>query len=88
MILRHFTLGSEILQFIRDNVPGVDVKLNPLRPYNLEAVKDDLFLIHDINIYNFIINLNKELQSKGLTITPQNNFPTRKTIRKADPYHY
>ncbi|MFC5470499.1 DUF6999 family protein [Cohnella suwonensis] len=68
MILRHFTLGSEILQFIRDNVPGVDVKLNPLRPYKLEAVKDDLFLIHDINIYNFIINLNKELQAKGLNI--------------------
>jgi hypothetical protein len=71
MILRHFTLGSEILQFIRDNVPGIDVKLNPLRPYNLEAVKDDLFLIHDINIYNFIINLNKELQRKGLSITHQ-----------------
>jgi hypothetical protein len=73
MILRHFTLGSEILQFIRDNVPGIDVKLNPLRPYNLNAVKDDLFLIHDINIYNFIINLNKELKSKGLSITHQEN---------------
>ncbi len=71
MILRHFTLGSEILQFIRDNVPGIEVKLNPLRPYNLHAVKDDLFLIHDINIYNFIINLNKELKIKGLTITHQ-----------------
>jgi hypothetical protein len=71
LILRHFTLGSEILQFIRDNVSGIDVKLNPLRPYNLKAVKDDLFLIHDINIYNFIINLNKEMKSKGLSITYQ-----------------
>jgi len=71
MILRHFILGSEILQFIRDNVPGVEVTLNPLRPYNLEAVIDDLFLIHDLNIYNFIINLNKELQTKNLEITHQ-----------------
>ncbi|GGD66602.1 DUF6999 family protein [Paenibacillus nasutitermitis] len=71
MILRHFILGSEILRFIRDNVPGVDVKLNPLTPYNLEAVKDDLFLIHDLNIYNFIINLNKEMKEKGIEIQHQ-----------------
>lgn len=71
MILRHFILGSEILQFIRDNVPGVDVTLNPLKPFKLEDVKDDLFLTHDLNIYNFIINLNKELKSKNLEITHQ-----------------
>ncbi|GBF75792.1 hypothetical protein PA598K_04224 [Paenibacillus sp. 598K] len=71
MILRHFILGSEVLQFIRDNVPGVDVKLNPLKPYQLEDVKDDLFLTHDLNIYNFIINLNKELKTKNLQITRQ-----------------
>ncbi|WP_020620288.1 DUF6999 family protein [Paenibacillus daejeonensis] len=73
MILRHFILGSEILQFIRDNVPGADVKLNPLKPYKLEDVKDDLFLTHDLNIYNFIINLNKELKTKNLEITHQSN---------------
>lgn len=71
MILRHFYLGSEVLQFIRDNVPGVDVKMNPLKPTNLEPVKDDLFLIHDLNLYNFVINLNKELRDKGIEVTKQ-----------------
>ncbi|MFC4099466.1 DUF6999 family protein [Paenibacillus xanthanilyticus] len=71
MILRHFYLGSEVLQFIRDNIPGVAIELNPLKPTNLEPVKDDLFLIHDLNLYNFVINLNRELSEKGLEITKQ-----------------
>ncbi|TYP69692.1 DUF6999 family protein [Paenibacillus methanolicus] len=71
MILRHFYLGSEVLQFIRDNVPGVAIELNPLKPTNLEPVKDDLFLIHDLNLYNFVINLNRELSEKGLEMTKQ-----------------
>jgi hypothetical protein len=71
MILRHFYLGSEVLQFIRDNVPGVDIAMNPLKPTNLEPVKDDLFLIHDLNLYNFVINLNKELRDKEIEVTKQ-----------------
>ncbi len=71
MILRHFYLGSEIIQFIRDNVPGVDVQLNPLKPTNLEPVKDDLFLIHDLNLYNFIINMNREIRDKQLEVSKQ-----------------
>lgn len=71
MILRHFNLGSEILQFIRDNVPGVEIPMNPLKPKNLEPVKDDLFLIHDLNLYNFVINLNRELREKNLEVTKQ-----------------
>lgn len=68
MILRHFYLGSEVLQFIRDNVPGTEIAMNPLKPTNLEPVKDDLFLIHDLNLYNFVINLNKELRDKGIEV--------------------
>ncbi|WP_028608756.1 DUF6999 family protein [Paenibacillus harenae] len=71
MILRHFYLGSEVLAFIRDNVPGVQVEMNPLKPTNLEPVKDDLFLIHDLNLYNFVINLNRELKAKGIEVTKQ-----------------
>jgi hypothetical protein len=71
MILRHFYLGSEVLQFIRDNVPGVQIEMNPLKPTNLEPVKDDLFLIHDLNLYNFVINLNTEIRSKHIEVTKQ-----------------
>lgn len=71
MILRHFYLGSEVLQFIRDNVPGVRIEMNPLKPTNLEPIKDDLFLIHDLNLYNFMINLNKELREKNIDVAKQ-----------------
>ncbi|MFD0672712.1 DUF6999 family protein [Cohnella sp. GCM10027633] len=71
MILRHFYLGSEVLQFIRDNIPGVEIELNPLKPLNLEPVKDDLFLLHDINLYNFVINLNKQIREKNIEVTKQ-----------------
>ena len=68
LILRHFHVGSEILAFIAGNVPGVQIKLNPLRPRNLEDLADDLFLKHDLNLYNFVINLNKEMREKNTKI--------------------
>ncbi len=64
LIMRHFHIGSEILEFIRDN-SGVDIPLNPLKPKRLADVKDHLFLFHDINLFNFIIRLNQTLQKEG-----------------------
>jgi hypothetical protein len=68
LILRHFHVGSEILGFIAGNVPGAEITLRPLKPRTLEDLKDDLFLKHDLNLYNFIINLNKEIKTKNLKI--------------------
>ncbi|MGN7821513.1 hypothetical protein HGH92_18630 [Chitinophaga varians] len=70
LILRHFYLGSEVLRFIKDNVKDIDdIPMNPLKPVSVNAVKDDLFLNHDLNLYNFIINLNNALKAKGKAIT-------------------
>ncbi|HEY7413346.1 MAG TPA: hypothetical protein VII13_21570 [Vicinamibacteria bacterium] len=68
LILRHFHIGSEVLAFIAANVPGVDVPLSPLRPRRLVDVEDDLFLRHDLNLFNFVIRLNAQLREKGLEI--------------------
>lgn len=72
LILRHFHIGSENLDFIARNVPGVNVPLSPLRPRTLDDLKDDLFLKHDLNLYNFIINLNLRLAETDGKITPVN----------------
>jgi len=69
IILRHFHIGSELLAFIAANTPETDVKLNPLRPEILEDVLDDLFLNHDLNLFNFLINLNTQLRDKGIDIS-------------------
>lgn len=73
LILRHFHVGSEILAFIAGNIPGAEVKLNPLRPRCLDDLASEMFLKHDLNLYNFVINLNNELREKNLRIKPIDN---------------
>jgi hypothetical protein len=70
LIFRHFHVGTEILQFIARNIEGVEMKGNPLKPYDFEDVKKDLFLLHDLNLYNFVIELNRQLKEKNITIRP------------------
>jgi len=71
LVLRHFHIGSEVLEFVATNVPDVTIPLNPLRPGNLAELKDDVFLKHDLNIYNFLIRLNREMKSRGIKLTKQ-----------------
>src|SRR5262245_5327895 len=61
LILRHFHIGSEVLDFIARNSGAPDVPLNPLRPTNLAHLRDDTFLKHDLNLFNFVINVNRAL---------------------------
>ncbi|MFA0963218.1 hypothetical protein AB9P05_15550 [Roseivirga sp. BDSF3-8] len=68
LIFRHFHVGSEIMQFISKNIEGVEVGTSPLKPADFEAVKEDLFLQHDLNLYNFVIRLNSALNEKNLGI--------------------
>ncbi len=64
LILRHFHLGSEILAFIGGNA-GVKIPSRPLRPLQIDDLKDNLFVQHDLNLFNFVIYLNKALQEQG-----------------------
>lgn len=73
LILRHFHIGTEILQFVATNVPGVEIPLNPLRPKNIRGLEDNIFLKHDLNIYNFLIRLNREMKAKGIKLSKQNH---------------
>jgi len=70
LIVRHFNIGTENLKFIADNIPGIEIKTTkPLRPKCLEDLIDNTFLIHDLNIYNFIIELNRQLREKNMEVT-------------------
>ncbi len=69
MILRHFHLGSDILAFLAANA-GVTIPSRPLRPMKLDDLKDNLFVQHDVNLFNFVINLNRALADEGRTLTP------------------
>lgn len=66
LILRHFHLGAQVLRFIADNAtPGFRPGLEPMNPQVADDVADNLFLKHDLNIYNFLIQLNAELDARG-----------------------
>lgn len=66
LVMRHFHLGSEILRFIADNTQHVQLATTPLKPRSLDEVRNHLFLQHDLNLFNFVIHLNRQLQAQGL----------------------
>ena len=70
LILRHFHIGTEILAFIKANAGAVAVDSRPLRPTRLSDLKENVFLQHDLNIFNFIIQLNTGLRSQGRELEP------------------
>lgn len=67
LILRHFHLGSQVLAFIgRNALPDRELPSHPLAPADIDALKDDVFLQHDLNLFNFVIHLNKALGGKPI----------------------
>lgn len=64
LVLRHFHIGAQVLEFIAANAP-VEVETSPLKPLNLDDLKDELFLKHDLNLFNFVIRLNNALHEKN-----------------------
>lgn len=58
LIFRHFHIGSQMLKFLADNAGGIAVRAHPLKPRRLEDFLDNTYVQHDLNIYNFIIQVN------------------------------
>lgn len=69
LILRHFHIGSEILQFIKDNVP-VEIETTPLRPRRVEDLADLMFMEHDLNLYRVVGQLHAWLRRRGESLRP------------------
>ena len=70
LILRHFHIGTELLAFIKANAGPVEVVSHPLRPRTLKDLENNVFLQHDLNVFNFIIELNKSLIAQGRDLHP------------------
>lgn len=66
LILRHFWIGSEILAFLNANIKGGGVEMNPLQPKDLPDLVDNMFIKHDLNLFNFITRLNLQLREQGI----------------------
>lgn len=70
LILRHFHVGTELLAFIKANAGKVEVETVALRPRTLQDLEDNVFLQHDLNVFNFIIQLNMSLRAQNRDLAP------------------
>lgn len=70
LIMRHFHIGTEIIAFIKANAGVPDIQTVPLRPRTLKDLEDNVFLQHDLNVYNFIIQLNLGLRKQNRDLLP------------------
>lgn len=70
LILRHFHIGSEVLQFIKDNVPAAKIETMPLKPRRVEDLAEMMFLRHDLNLFNLVGQLGAHLRRTGQPLRP------------------
>ncbi|MGG6263199.1 DUF6999 family protein [Leptolyngbya sp. AN03gr2] len=56
LIVRHFGLESNILNFLIDNSPDPNLEKSDLYPRTVDDLVDQAFLKHDLNLYNFIFD--------------------------------
>jgi hypothetical protein len=70
LILRHFHIGTQILRFLRDNL-DVETVPFPLLPEKIDDIYPNMFIQHDLNIYNFIIQANAQMKKEGRSIMPK-----------------
>ena len=69
ILLRHFHIGSQVLKFIETNVPGFTSPVKPINPVHLRDIyKQEIYLNHDLNLYNFIIALNEHFRETKTTL--------------------
>lgn len=62
LIVRHFAIGSNIVNFLIDNGPDPAIAHSDLYPQTVEALADNAFLKHDLNLYNFVLDYNQAQQ--------------------------
>jgi len=76
LIMRHFHIGTELLGFIKANAGPAEIDSVPLRPRRLKDLEANMFLQHDLNIFNFIIQLNRSLraQNRDLEVVARPDF--------------
>lgn len=70
LILRHFNMGSQVLRFLNDNVAEGTLSSHPLLPKKIEDLRDNVFVQHDLNIYNFVIEASQYLKEHNKRLVP------------------
>lgn len=67
LVFRHFYIGSQVLAFLAKNA-GLDVSEEDLEPASPQDMFDHIFVKHDLNLYNALIELGQ--RQKGQPLEP------------------
>jgi hypothetical protein len=59
LIVRHISLGSNIVNFLVDNSPNPAIAKSQLYPCTVADLANNAFLEHDLILYNFVLDYNK-----------------------------
>lgn len=62
LIVRHFGIGSNIVNFLIDNGPDPEIERSKLYPTTVEDLAANAFLEHDLILYNFVLDYHKAQQ--------------------------
>ncbi|NER79637.1 MAG: hypothetical protein F6K42_08655 [Leptolyngbya sp. SIO1D8] len=79
LIVRHLSIGSNIVNFLIDNGPDPTLERSELYPHRVEDLAANAFLEHDLILYNFVLDYHEaqqrhpnwlaEVQQRGLDFT-------------------
>jgi len=59
LIVRHICTGSNIVNFLIDNGPDPTMEKSELYPRKIADIADNVFVEHDLILYNFVFDYNK-----------------------------
>jgi hypothetical protein len=59
LIVRHISLGSNIVNFLIDNGPDLSIERSTLYPRSIDDLAQNAFLEHDLILYNFVFDYNQ-----------------------------
>lgn len=59
LIVRHISLGSNIVNFLIDNGPDLTIERSQLYPRSVDDLAKNAFLEHDLILYNFVYDYNQ-----------------------------
>lgn len=62
LIVRHINLGSNIINFLIDNGPNPTIEKSSLYPRTVNDLAENVFLEHDLILYNFVLDYNQAQQ--------------------------
>lgn len=62
LIVRHISLGSNIVNFLIDNGPNPEIERSNLYPRTVDDLAQDAFLEHDLILYNFVYDYHQAKQ--------------------------